>query len=109
MRLHGERPTWADLEYDDVDLQSAHPSAVPISAALKTILNARPELLSQIELEWIDKFRQQRGIPDKAYRIAVPSESVHAANLHRRCLSDNLKAQARDFVDAAFYPSVSRR
>ena len=99
---------WADIE-DDPEEQAAHPSAIPIAAALKALVIGSEKQFTQAELEWIQRARQQRSIPDKAYNVAIPAEHELVNTLSKRAISDNPKLQARDLVGQVALRSPTNR
>ena len=72
-------PLWADLEDSDIEPQKAYPSAIPIAAALKSIIDAyeqRNTHLTQEEITWVTHVRRQHQVSDKAYAVAIPYDHV---------------------------------
>ena len=107
-------PAWADVgDTDDEDLEQhkGHPSAIPIAAALKSIVIAYEQqrgALTQSEIEYLTVARRQHGIIDKAFNVAIPYEHVLANRVAGSIQGGSSKNLARDLIEAAFYVARQR-
>ena len=100
-------PAWADIEDSDGELSAhkGHPSAVPIAAALKSVVIKYEEKegpLSQLEVDYLATTRRQHGIIDKAFNVAIPYDHVLINRAVNSIQGGNPKSLARDLVEAAF-------
>ena len=101
-------PAWADIEDSDGELSAhkGHPSAVPIAAALKSVVIKYEEKegsLSQLEVDYLATTRRQHGIIDKAFNVAIPYDHVLINRAVNSIQGGSPKSLARDLVEAAFY------